>query len=424
MTWKPGQKSSRANAVVALRILAGAAAVAAVLFAASGRPQRADAAFHFAVIDEVMFGYGGDPNIQYVEMRMLVSGQNVTAHAILGYFNTDGSYGGDILELPGNVPGSSGRYLIASTGFAAAAGVTPEFTVAPVTLPATGMICIGGGGGVFPLNPPTWTRTNMLNWVDCVPYGGYVGPPIKNGPASPFGLGDGTSSLTRISDTDNTSVDFALACPAPEANTKAVGFNHDNHIDLPPTKPFDDLTWPNSDLVGDGCGDADDDNDNMSDVNELALPGPSCPSATAATDPLKADTDGDRVLDGAECALGADPASAASKPSPTACGVTTDMDGDRLSDRAEFCGYNSNPNSTDTDGDMAAAGARDGCEAASINNDRIVNSGDQLLMVQEIIAQPTPSLRLPSFDVNRDGVVNAGDQLLLALFIATAGQCP
>ena len=50
----------------------------------------AERAFHFAVIDEVMFGYGGDPNIQYVEIRDDNGGQNLTAHAILGYFNTDG----------------------------------------------------------------------------------------------------------------------------------------------------------------------------------------------------------------------------------------------------------------------------------------------------------------------------------------------
>lgn len=424
MTGTAGRGSARSTAGTALRLLAGALTVAAVVFAAGGRAQRTEAAFHLAVIDEVMSGYGGDPNVQFVEIRMISSGQNVTAHAILGYFNGDGSYGGDILELPGNVAGSSGRYVIASTGFASAAGITPEFTFAPVSLPATGMVCFGGGGGVLPLNPPTWTRTTMTNWIDCVPYGGYAGPPIKNGPATALGLGDGTNSLTRVSDTDNTSADFALACPAPEANTKAVGFNHDNHIDLPPTKPFDDLTWPNSDLLGDGCGDADDDNDNMSDVNELALPGASCPSATAATDPLKADTDGDRVLDGPECALGTDPASAASKPPAAACGATTDADGDRLSERAEVCGYASNPNSNDTDRDMAAAGARDGCEAASINNDRVVNSGDQLLLVQEILRETTPSLRLVSFDLNKDGAVNAGDQLLMLLFISPSGQCP
>ncbi len=416
-----------------LRIIAGSAMVAMVALLAIGRAPKTEAAFHFAVIDEAMFGYGTDPNIQYVEIRATSAGQIFTAHAILGYFNADGSYGADILEVPTNLASLpiGGRYILGSTGFEAAAGITPEFTFAPVTLPTTGMLCYGGGGGAFPQNPATWNRTTMLNWIDCIPYGGYVATPNKypscpTAPtcSTPFGLGDGTQSLTRLSITNNPPADWGLACPAPEVVTKAIGFNHDNHINLPPTKSFDDLTWPNSDLVGDGCGDSDDDNDNMSDVNELALPGPSCPSATAPTNPLASDSDGDRVLDGAECALGTDPANGAIKPTAAACGLAIDSDGDRLSNRVEFCGYNSNPNSIDTDGDMATAGARDGCEAASLNNDRVVNSGDQLSLVQEIVAQPSPALRLVAFDINKDGAVNSGDQLLLAQFISPSGQCP
>ena len=199
-----------------LRLLGAAFALGVIALAAAGPPHRTDAAFHFAVIDELMFGYGGDPDIQYVEIRMLSSGQNVTQHAIVGYFNSDGSYGGDILEIPSNVPSSAaGRYVLGTPDYVAASGMTPEFTFTPVTLPSTGMLCFGGGGGVLPQNPPTWSRTTMSNWVDCVPYGGYTGPPIAFGPATPFGPGDGSQSLTRISDTDNTSVDFALACPAP-----------------------------------------------------------------------------------------------------------------------------------------------------------------------------------------------------------------
>ena len=425
-------KASTRPRTTLLRALAAVAVVATLTVFGDGRAPKTEAAFHIAVINEVMFGYGADPNVQYVEIQANAAGQSITAHAILGYFNADGSYGADILEVPTNLASlpSGGRYILGSTGFGAAAGITPEFTFAPVTLPATGMICYGGGG-LVPQNPPTWDRSIMTNWIDCVPYSGYVATPNKYGScpttpncSTPFGPGDGTQSLTRLSTTNNPPVDWGLTCPAPEVVTKAIGFNHDNHINLPPTKAFDDLTWPNSDLVGDGCGDADDDNDNMSDINELALPGPSCPAATAPTNPLAGDSDGDRVLDGAECALGTDPANGAIKPSPAACGATTDSDSDRLSDRAEFCGYNSNPSSVDTDGDMAAAGARDGCEAASLNNDRVVNSGDQLILVQEIIGQPVPALRLVAFDVNKDGGVNSGDQLLIAQFISPAGQCP
>ncbi len=192
-----------------------------------------------------------------------------------------------------------------------------------------------------------------------------------------------------------------------------------NFTDNTPPASQDDRTHPNSDGAGDAC-DTDDDNDGLTDADEAS--GGAC--AGHATDPLLRDTDGDRVLDGPECALGADPTSAASKPTPAQCGPTTDGDGDRLSARAEYCAYGTSDANTDTDGDRTLDGAKDGCEAASVNTDRVVNSGDQLLMVIEILREPTPSARLVSYDVNKDGAVNAGDQLLIAQFISPSGQCP
>ena len=122
--------------------------------------------------------------------------------------------------------------------------------------------------------------------------------------------------------------------------------------------------------------------------------------------------------------VGSDPTSPASIPPFASCGLLGDSDGDRLSDRVEVCKYNSDPENADTDGDASTSGARDGCEAASINGDRVVNSGDQLLMVLEILREPTPALRLVNFDVNKDGAVNSGDQLLVVLFFSPSGQCP
>ena len=196
-----------------------------------------------------------------------------------------------------------------------------------------------------------------------------------------------------------------------------------NFIDQSPPWTQDDRTWPNSDGDGDAC-DTDDDNDGLSDADETS--GAACGSVT--TDPVLRDTDGDRVVDGAECALGTDPTSAGSRPTQAQCGTTADADGDRLSERVEVCGYNTNPSLPDTDADQdgfpTTGMAKDGCEAASLNNDRVVNAGDQLLMVLEILREASPSLRLVSFDVNKDGAVNAGDQLMIAGFIAAAGACP
>jgi hypothetical protein len=200
---------------------------------------------------------------------------------------------------------------------------------------------------------------------------------------------------------------------ASQANTDG------NFIDNTPPAPQDDKTWPNSDALGDAC-DADDDNDGISDADEIT--GAAC--AGKISDPLDADTDNDRALDGPECVLGTDPTSSASKPTQAMCGANVDSDSDRLKDWTEFCGYNTSNASTDSDGDMALDGAKDGCEAASLNGDRVVNSGDQLLMVIEILRELSPSLRLVSYDINKDGAVNSGDQLMLALFMSPSGQCP
>ncbi len=66
-------------------------------------PQRAGAAFHFAVIDEIMTSYGGDPNVQFVEIRMLAIGQSLVTGTVLRAFGPDGSHLGTVLVVPGNV---------------------------------------------------------------------------------------------------------------------------------------------------------------------------------------------------------------------------------------------------------------------------------------------------------------------------------
>ena len=193
-----------------------------------------------------------------------------------------------------------------------------------------------------------------------------------------------------------------------------------NYIDnSPPYAPaVDDKTWPNSDAEGDAC-DADDDNDGRSDTDEA--PGSGC--AGAVTNPLFRDTDGDRFLDGAECALSTDPTSAVSKPAATlvACGPAGDTDSDKISDRIEFCYYGTNPANSDTDGDKALDGAKDGCEAASFNVDRIVNVADMGMLATAI---SNPAFRIVNLDVNKDGVWNPADQGIVASFISPAGQCP
>lgn len=204
-----------------------------------------------------------------------------------------------------------------------------------------------------------------------------------------------------------------IADPA-QLNTDA------NPVDNTPPATQDDYTRPNSDLKGDPCDD-DDDNDGLTDIDEAT--GSACMGGYP-TNPVLSDTDGDRMLDGAECSIGTDPLNASSKPTPAQCGLAIDSDHDRLSDRVEYCGYNTSPDNEDTDGDGFVDGGSDGCEAASINGDRTVNSADQLMLLLEILREPVPSARLADFDINKDGSVNAGDQLMIAGFIAGSGSCP
>jgi hypothetical protein len=196
--------------------------------------------------------------------------------------------------------------------------------------------------------------------------------------------------------------------------------NDRNFIDnSPPFVPVtDDLTRIVSDELGDEC-DVDDDNDGLFDTEETI--GVPCFAAAGATDPLDDDTDDDLFLDGAECSNQTDPLDAGDHPPMTECGLAGDRDGDMLTDRAEFCLYGgSYPNdftnhiSLDTDDDQTVDGGWDLCEVASLNGDRVVNSGDQG-MLSRAVAGLVPYLR--NIDINRDGAIKSGDQGLQAIAV-------
>ncbi|MBI5287405.1 MAG: hypothetical protein HY873_00350 [Chloroflexi bacterium] len=277
-----------------------------------------------------------------------------------------------------------------------------------------------------PTITPTYTPTNTPTMT-----------PTDTPTPSPTPTDTPTNTPTNTPADTPTFTPTPTATPCPDQDCDGVADPSDNCLSIynpdqlnsdgnfidnsPPFAPgTDDRTRVNSDNLGDAC-DPDDDNDGLLDTAESAA---ACAVEFGATDPTVLDTDGDRFADGAECVLGSDPTNASSVPPFLACGSTEDTDGDRLSDRIETCKYNSDPESVDTDGDLSSGGAKDGCEAASVNGDRIVTSGDQLLLALEMIREIAPAQRLVNFDINKDGVVSSGDQLILAQFMMILGVCP
>lgn len=270
-------------------------------------------------------------------------------------------------------------------------------------------------------------------------------------PTNPDSDGDGFKDL-QASNTCSLTVPVRL-CPLAPSNTNTAedncpsvanptqANNDGNVVALPhPKFAFDDATRASSDAKGDAC-DTDNDNDHLSNVDELNLaPGGSshalCPTASANTNPLVADTDGDGVIDGSECLLGSDPALATSKPpipsvtdDPDRDYLTSafeatigtnpnngDTDGDGIKDGVEYKGYGSDPLVANSDGDACG----DGREIASVDNNNAVNAADLGIVAGGFGLGGNPNYFL-DFDINKDGAINSGDlQLLSSLF----GPCP
>lgn len=116
-------------------------------------------------------------------------------------------------------------------------------------------------------------------------------------------------------DTDrDTARDIVDNCPA-LANFSQADTDLDGHGNDCDTFPVDPTEWLDTD--GDGLGnnaDLDDDNDSLTDIQELAL----------NTDPLVFDTDGDGFSDGDELIAGTDPLNTADYPVSADGDITLD----------------------------------------------------------------------------------------------------
>ena len=185
-------------------------------------PRPAHAIFHLMEIHEVMTNYGGDPNIQFVELRMFGPFQAFVTNTVLGAFGPTGTYLGDVLIVPTDLFAAAGpdvRWIMATQAFEDLTGLTPDYIIPPNFPLAAGMICWGapGAGGSVP-DPNSWNHTDPSQYTDCLAYGNYSGPtrPLSGNPTPLFPLGH---SLERISQTDDNETDFRCGDPAnPENN--------------------------------------------------------------------------------------------------------------------------------------------------------------------------------------------------------------
>jgi hypothetical protein len=287
-------------------------------------------------------------------------------------------------------------------------GISPGFVGTYIY----GDFCSGRIWAATPGAPP-WSSTPLLDSDYLISSFGED----EDGELYVADYGGGTLQKLLLEDQDGDALaDQADNCPM-VANFAQTNSDRNFVDNSPPYAPaVDDKTWPMSDKPGDQC-DADDDNDGIPDSDEVS--GALC--SGKVTNSLVRDTDGDRYLDGPECFLGTDPTNAASSPPITSCGTAADSDADKINNRIEFCFYGSSIASSDSDGDRLTDGGKDGCEVASLNGDRIVNSADQLMLAQGISGSVAYATGV---DTNKDGVLNSGDQLLMALFISPSGQCP
>ena len=144
------------------------------------------------------------------------------------------------------------------------------------------------------------------------------------------GDGNGIPDCEEIcEDNDNDGYGNGPACLAPDCNDSEPTCNYD-------CSDFDNDGLPN-------CVDPDDDNDGLTDLDEV----------TRGTDSRNADTDGDGLSDGDEVlTVLSDP-------------KNPDSDGDGLSDGEEVFEHKTSPTNPDTDGD----GLTDGQEVLIYNTD-------------------------------------------------------
>src|SRR5262249_10185710 len=105
-------------------------------------PGSALATFHLNEITKVMVGFNGNSQIQAVELKAVISGQNLVNGCVVRVYDASGTLIATLGTFPGNIAnGAAGaRILCATHAFAAAFKITPDLVINPGLLVGTGQV--------------------------------------------------------------------------------------------------------------------------------------------------------------------------------------------------------------------------------------------------------------------------------------------
>lgn len=175
-------------------------------------PAPARAGFDEIVIDQVMSGYAGQNDLEYVALEVVGNDQKTIRDTRLTYFNADGSMHTVLATADRHMNfGAPGDSILFATEAFGGLGATPDFIIDTGVLGPSGMVCWGAPGSDFAPNPNTWNPATVSNYTDCVAYGNYSGPLHPgNARASSLPPGGGQTALRRQGDTNDDEADFTL----------------------------------------------------------------------------------------------------------------------------------------------------------------------------------------------------------------------